>query len=241
MPLTRDYVVIDADSRLVVVVGRRRPVGLRRVHTRSHRGAYRTTRTAAPARRAVHRRHLNATGPTTAPPGMPHRQRFAVLPGGELLASSRPQDGNARPSISCPTPHNRARTSRPAAFSTTSPSAAHLRPHAGAANDATASKTTEPSPPSRRRPRHGRSATTSSPRQEEKHERLQAPRRHGQPRHQQTPAPRQLLPGHPDWPERHQGVRQNSEEQPGPVKGRFPHATPTSACRGGRGPHGAVR
>ncbi|TVZ84750.1 hypothetical protein FB157_12017 [Streptomyces sp. BK340] len=38
-----------------------------RAHTRSHRGAYRTSRTAVPVRRAAHRRQPNAIGATTAP------------------------------------------------------------------------------------------------------------------------------------------------------------------------------
>ncbi|MEV7817766.1 hypothetical protein AB0P05_45280 [Streptomyces flaveolus] len=38
-----------------------------RTHTRRQRGRYRTARTACPVRRAVHNRHPNAAGPTTAP------------------------------------------------------------------------------------------------------------------------------------------------------------------------------
>lgn len=52
----------------------------------------------------------------------PHRPRHPTLPVRER-GNLPPQGGNARPSSSCPTPYNRARTSRPATSSTTSPSA----------------------------------------------------------------------------------------------------------------------
>ncbi|WP_078894816.1 hypothetical protein [Streptomyces sp. NRRL S-1022] len=84
---------------------------------------HRTARTACPVRRAVHNRHPNTAGPTTAPAAR-HRACATTASRPVLIfGSSTVNPGSARASTSGPIPHSSASTPRPASLRTTSASA----------------------------------------------------------------------------------------------------------------------